>query len=314
VARKRMISPEIWRDSKVLQLSNDAFIVFIGAISCADDEGIIEPDSQSFFFELARKRLTKENIEKSFQELFDQKILIPYGKYAFFPSWYKHQYIEKPYYTKHQRPPKNIIEECPRYIEGWGKTFGKKNEPEKYPFYSCFSVGNGRGIVGECSGNVPLPFPPNGKEKKGKEEKGKEKKGINLLSASADQKEEIENSLHVKIRDSFISVYGNFDNFGKEGKAINQLIEKARARSPDDPESFIKNVMEKFHSLKTSGNEFWRKKPFLPSILNSSGIWPLILEEMKEKQIVDPDEFDNCDGYTDTEEEEKSYDEEEMPF
>ncbi len=44
MARKRMISPEIWASSSFAALSDFAKIVFIGLISNADDEGKGEAD------------------------------------------------------------------------------------------------------------------------------------------------------------------------------------------------------------------------------------------------------------------------------
>ena len=69
---------------------------------------------------------------------------------------------------------------------------------------------------------------------------------------------------------------GKFTNYGKEGSAIKQLIEKSRARSPDD--DFLIGMIQMFERLRDQEG-FYRKQPFLPSALNSSGIWDRVLNE-----------------------------------
>lgn len=96
---------------------------------------------------------------------------------------------------------------------------------------------------------------------------------------------EEDKELHKSVRDAFQKGYGgNFDNYAKEGKAINALIVKARARSPDDPGMFIKEVMVTFWRLKKGREEFWKKQPFLPSTLNAGGLWPRVLEYLEENE------------------------------
>jgi hypothetical protein len=137
MARKRMLSPDIWRDKKTIQLTNEEFILMIGAISAADDEGIIEPDPGSFFFELGRQELSTETIQKGFDKLFKLGILVKYGDYAFFPNWFKHQYLDKPQPTKHERPPKSVIDQFPKYAKQWIETFkkcSKMQEVYEFPY------------------------------------------------------------------------------------------------------------------------------------------------------------------------------------
>ncbi len=100
------------------------------------------------------------------------------------------------------------------------------------------------------------------------------------------KEEDIE--LYNAIKDSFESKHGQFDNYPKEGEAIYGLISKCRIRAPDYPEDFAKQVLETFWQLKQGRDKYWRGQPFLPSALNASGIWPRVLEEMRE---VIPDEF-----------------------
>ena len=144
MARKRMLSNGIWRDKKIIKLSSKELIVWIGCISIADDEGILEPDADSLFYELARRDMTVEEIDSAIKKLESDEInlLVPYGPYAFIPTWYKHQSLNRPSKTKLKRPPKDIVENYPDYIEGWESTFsywtgkGDNREKvyEKYPF------------------------------------------------------------------------------------------------------------------------------------------------------------------------------------
>ena len=107
-------------------------------------------------------------------------------------------------------------------------------------------------------------------------------------SETLPEKTNPETQLYHAIKDSFESKYGEFEPgiYGKEGAAIKQLIKKATARSPDNPTAFVKAMCEQFWKLKTE-DPFIGKQPFLPSALNSSGIWPRVLETLR-TQEVDP--------------------------
>jgi hypothetical protein len=273
MARKRMLSPDLWKDPGVIQLSNNALIVMIGCISNADDEGIIETDPDSLYFELARKEFDTTIIVNSLQEIYNKGILCPYGEYAFFPNWFKHQKIDRPTETKKKRPTKDILEDHPGYVKSWEMTFSTRDNVVTYPYDTCFilpddSSSNRRGVV---EGSPPM-------ERKGKKEKGKE---INPLhDKSCDSEKELFNS----VDSIFLSQNdGKYPDWGKERKHIYTLIKKACANSPQ-PESFIKIFLETFLELKTRGSPFWKSQSFLPSIAISSGIFPRILEEMKSRQ------------------------------
>ena len=73
-----------------------------------------------------------------------------------------------------------------------------------------------------------------------------------------------------------------FTNYGKEGKAIHGLIEKARARSPDSPGEFLEAMIQIFEALRRT-DKFYKGQPFLPSALNSSGIWDRVLSEAQSR-------------------------------
>jgi len=75
--------------------------------------------------------------------------------------------------------------------------------------------------------------------------------------------------LHCQIRKAFEAKHGPFSNYGKEGKAINRLIEKATQFFPADPKSFLANLGAEFWRLKSSPEKFWHEQPFTPSALDA---------------------------------------------
>ncbi len=71
-----------------------------------------------------------------------------------------------------------------------------------------------------------------------------------------------------------------FTNYGKEGKAIKQLIIKAKARAPDSLDVFLFGMIEAFADLRAR-EKFYKSQPFLPSALNATGIWDRVLNEVQ---------------------------------
>jgi len=158
MARKRMLDSEIWRDKKVVRLSNEAFILWIAIISMSDDEGIFEYDADAWFYEIARKGLTVTKIQAAMQEIIAQNMVVMYGDgYGFIPAWYKHQTLSHPTPSKKKRPTKEILDRYPEYVSSWVKTFTtyKKNENNErvavVPEYPYPETNN---IIPENSGNI----------------------------------------------------------------------------------------------------------------------------------------------------------------
>ena len=100
--------------------------------------------------------------------------------------------------------------------------------------------------------------------------------------------------LYESIKEAFLSKNdGIFSNWAKEGTAINQLIKKSEARFPEDPGAFIKTVMDKYYKLTRNTNDkYWSGHPFVPSSLNSSGIFDRVLKQL---EITESTNFDNYD-------------------
>lgn len=194
MSRKRMIDPGIWTDPEVLRLSSEAFIVFVGLISHADDEGIIETDPDGLYFKLARREISPEKIVECLGILEKASLTKRYSDYAFLPNWYKHQSLDRPTETKLLRPPREIVDRYPGYVAGWEKAFSTKDKPRSYPFETCSGMPQGeldgtstdtrgeseetstdaRGDTDEDSTSCRRGLDANGRERKGREEKRKE--------------------------------------------------------------------------------------------------------------------------------------------
>jgi len=108
-------------------------------------------------------------------------------------------------------------------------------------------------------------------------------------------KKPVTSELHQSIREAFRSQNSGDWDFAREGKHINELIKRSTRASPEDPGAYIHAVMEAFIELKRGGGRFWQEQPFLPSVLNSEGIWPRVLETMKTEE-VDPEALATLEG------------------
>jgi len=139
-AKKRMIDPGIWTDPKIMKLSSVSVLIFIGMISNADDEGIIEAEPDSLYFRLARKDITIDMIKEALEDFGACGLVRLYGGYAFFPNWFKYQNLKgrKPQETKFRRPPKEYLTD--EYRNEWLETFRRGSEAP-YPFETCFPSG-----------------------------------------------------------------------------------------------------------------------------------------------------------------------------
>lgn len=118
---------------------------------------------------------------------------------------------------------------------------------------------------------------------KSKRESKSEDKTVSTLVSQKPPKT-AESSLYTSIKDAFESQYGEFDpgSYGKEGQAIKGLIAKAETRAgPDLAADFLKTAIARFWQLKQEGQKLFADQPFLPSTLNSAGIWSRVIETMR---------------------------------
>ncbi len=129
------------------------------------------------------------------------------------------------------------------------------------------------------------------KEKDKEKDKEKELKGKKKEPAKPAPVLKISENRHIYhlIQEAFVSKNQDKDfNYKREGPHILQLEQKALARA--SPEDFIKKVIVVFWQLVHSDHKLFKKKPFLPSILNSGGLWPYVMTELEDREEqIDPD-------------------------
>lgn len=113
MARKRMISPEIWASSSFAELTDFAKIVFIGLISNADDEGKGESDPallKSTFFPRDEKKRAAD-VKSALSEIARSTSTLFYsveGKnYYVLTKWKVYQKLDRPTPSKIPDPPQD---------------------------------------------------------------------------------------------------------------------------------------------------------------------------------------------------------------
>lgn len=103
-------------------------------------------------------------------------------------------------------------------------------------------------------------------------------------------KEKEDRILYQHIKKEFEIKEASIFNYAREGKAINQLIIKSKTDhikkiSPGGRIDFLTEMINTFYILKeTSKEEIWKNQPFLPSRLNSDGIWNMVFEKLKQNK------------------------------
>ena len=118
-------------------------------------------------------------------------------------------------------------------------------------------------------------------------------------SEPAEDPTPLERKLDMKLaealRNAFLSqqVGGVFTDPRLEERSIRGIVEKCRARAPDDPFTFAQGMLEAFRALKAGSppfkpDTFWAGLPFTPSTLNSPKIWDRVLERAREA-VREPD-------------------------
>lgn len=290
MARKRMLDSEIWRDRKVIKLSNEAFILWIAIISMADDEGIFVYDPDAWFYELARKDMTSPKIESAMQEIIAQGMVVMYGDgYGFIPAWYKHQVLSHATKSKNKRPPRNIVEQHPDYIASWIKTFTvyrKTPEGERETIAPEYPFQERAESIPDDGCNSP--------ENSGKFQKTPGSiEEISLVQVSIDKVSNITpqaatpkpfevsvipkpDPLYNIIKSAMEKVNGDFTNYAKEGTAIKRIIKMTKG-----DQNAIRVMIRTFFTLRQRNDKYWSSMPFTPSRLAASGVWDGVKEEAK---------------------------------
>lgn len=112
MARKRTIDPDLWTDDAVTSLKDvRSYVVYIGAISQADDYGRLEWSARQLWAKLfpTREDVRVADVERWMTDVVDAKLVTTYevgGRtYAFHPNWARHQYVNRPSKSRIPSPP-----------------------------------------------------------------------------------------------------------------------------------------------------------------------------------------------------------------
>lgn len=147
MARKRMLSPDIWESESFSLLSDLAKITFIGLISLADDDGRGKANPafiKSTLFPYDEKRRVAD-IKSALSEIArcmsTQFYSVDGNDYYFLKNWTKWQKIDKPTKSKLPPPPNSATD------SGVGVLLPESEKNEKFDEGST----NTRRIVGEGS-------------------------------------------------------------------------------------------------------------------------------------------------------------------
>ncbi len=283
MARGRFLSKKVCLNRKFNTLSNDTCrLGFILTIPHLDVKGRIIGDPavlKSVIFP-RRDDISPENVESFIKEWAKSGFVI----------WYKadgDMFLQFPKFKENQvglrenrEEPSNI----PPPDEG---EIIDVNTPEL--------LRNNSGKNGaQHDGATPESLPPNiSKENISKENliilqdgSGKPppaaEKGEKSRSPPVQKRE-----IYHLIEEAFLKKNQEF-NFKRESPHIKQLEEKCLARG--SPEQFARTLLVTFWKLTHSPREkLFKDKPFLPSILNSGGLYPYVLKAMENQELDDRD-------------------------
>lgn len=136
MARKRMLSPDIWESESFSSLSDFQKIVFIGLISLADDEGRGKSNPsyiKSTLFPYDENRRVAE-VKSALSQIArctsTQFYNVNGSEYYFLSSWTKWQKIDKPSKSKLPPPPKSDAD------SGVGALLPESEKNTKFDEYS----------------------------------------------------------------------------------------------------------------------------------------------------------------------------------
>lgn len=162
MARKRMISPEIWESSSFSKLSDFAKLVFIGLISQADDEGKGKASPNiirsKLFPDGEEKRVT--DIKKALSEIALRMSITFYevegDSFYILTNWHSWQKIDRPTPSKIPNPPQSE------------RTVGERGRTTQNQDFEIYSTNTRRGLdegssPNRIEKNIIPPLPPKGK-------------------------------------------------------------------------------------------------------------------------------------------------------
>lgn len=263
MARRRMIDPGIWDSEQVQSLSCRQFKVYVYAFSMADDEGRLK---LSWPLMPARVHPVSEEDRRHFRE--DVAYLQAIGlvevyavngcDYLMHPNWHKFQKLDHPSKYSHPAPDHGIPvdlsreprESLARVSREPRETIASDSEPVR-----ASSRESRRNELTKRREDkiVPseLPARPPAVRKTNGVDPGED------------------SSLYQQVKAAFEAKHGDFSNYGREGKAILRLINKAKRLFPEDAGAFLANLCVRFWALKQGPDRFWQEQPFTPSSLDA---------------------------------------------
>jgi hypothetical protein len=297
MAIQRYISTSFWDDAWIQMLKPEEKLIFIYLITnpLTSIAGIYKITIRRMVFDTG---LSQEIIAETLKMFADSKkaILIK-GEWIIIPNWVKHQRIAERSNIKKGIDavlldlPDDVWNLLPglgyqyMFLENLGRPFNDVKVPPSLSKTLETSSSPSKGVEGpsktfnysdtDTDTDTDLIYSESDDSLA-----SKPKPAEPPILSNKDPDLEIYHS----IERSFLSRNGDrFTSWGKEGKAIKEIIKKARIRAPDDYGALIQQMMEKLWELKNSGDRFWRGQPFLPSALNAAGIWDRVLEEFREE-------------------------------
>lgn len=116
----------------------------------------------------------------------------------------------------------------------------------------------------------------------------------NTLSGSAAK---LETELKITVEKTFTENGAEFVNWPKERTAVKAIVKNAMKKA--NPKEYLFRLIQEFYNLTQSTDRFWREQPFLPSTLNSSGIYPRVLTKIKNYDILQKQAEDNLKYFRD---------------
>jgi len=133
MARKRWLHPEIWTDPDFIKLNHRQRLLFVGAFSNADDEGLLEADYDHIKAAVFPGDVYDvKNFEDDLKTISNRNLFVLFSakgkRIVFFPKWFRYQILDHPYHSKLPRPNKKLMKRYPDYANERLKYFRDDSE------------------------------------------------------------------------------------------------------------------------------------------------------------------------------------------
>lgn len=278
MATQRYISTSFWTDKWIRQLDPSERYLYLYFLTNPQTNiaGIYQITLDRIAFDTGYDERTLRPMIERFQKA--RKAFYIDDEWIVIPAWPKHQKITK---SKNGEKENNTKKGIDRILRDLPDGIWEAVIECGYQYEYLEDVG--RGLQGASRGFKGLTRSSNYSDSDSDSDSDldldldTDLKGAPTAAAEPLQPDTV---LYNRIKDIFEKEQpqGKFSNYGKEGKAIHGLIEKAKARSPDNPGDFLDAMTQVFRLLRET-DKFYRGQPFLPSSLNASGIWDRVLNE-----------------------------------